>query len=90
MSTGQSVVLVESNFRRRAAISHCLAGTSIHVEPFESVEEMRRRWPHGTIVLVGDEDEVIHDLFSAMTDREQAAVGSGTRNRRCQPVPESV
>jgi FixJ family two-component response regulator len=68
MYTGHSVVLVDSNFRRRAAISHCLAGTSIHIEPFESVEEMRRRWPHGTILLIGDEDDAIHDLFAAMTD----------------------
>ena len=65
---GQSVVLVDSNFRRRAAISHCLAGTNIHVEPFEGIEEMRRRWPQGSILLVGDEHETIHDLFAAMTE----------------------
>ena len=68
LSSAHSVVLVDSNFRRRAAISHCLAGTAIHVEPFESVAEMTRRWPHGTILLVGDEDETIHDLFAAMTE----------------------
>ena len=67
MNTGYSVVLVDSNFRRRAAISHCLAGTNIHVEPFESVEEMTRRWPHGSILLIGDEDDIVHDLFAAMT-----------------------
>ena len=65
---GQSVVLVDSNFRRRAAISHCLAGTNIHVEPFEGIEEIRRRWPQGSILLVGDEHETIHDLFAAMTE----------------------
>ena len=67
MNTGYSVVLVDSNFRRRAAISHCLAGTNIHVEPFESIEEMTRRWPHGSILLIGDEDDIVHDLFAAMT-----------------------
>ena len=67
MNTGYSVVLVDSNFRRRATISHCLAGTNIHVEPFESVEEMTRRWPHGSILLIGDEDDIVHDLFAAMT-----------------------
>ena len=68
MSTGHSIVLIDTNFRRRAAISHCLAGTDIHVEPFEGIEEMRRRWPNGTIALVGDEDDIIHDLFAAMTE----------------------
>ena len=67
MNTGYSVVLVDSNFRRRATISHCLAGTNIHVEPFESIEEMTRRWPHGSILLIGDEDDIVHDLFAAMT-----------------------
>jgi two-component system response regulator FixJ len=59
--------LVDNNFRRRAAISHCLTGTGIHVEPFENIDEMSRRWPQGTIVLIGDEDDAIHDLFAAMT-----------------------
>ena len=68
MSNGHSIVLVDTNFRRRAAISHCLAGTDIHVEPFEGIDEMRRRWPNGTIALVGDEDDIIHDLFAAMTE----------------------
>ena len=68
MRTGHSIVLVDTNFRRRAAISHCLAGTDIHVEPFEGIDEMRRRWPNGTIALVGDEDDIIHDLFAAMTE----------------------
>ena len=67
MNTGYSVVLVDSNFRRRATISHCLAGTNIHVEPFESVVEMTRRWPHGSVLLIGDEDDIVHDLFAAMT-----------------------
>jgi two-component system, LuxR family, response regulator FixJ len=66
--TGHSIVLIDSNFRRRAAISHNLAGTDIHVEPFESVEEMSRRWPHGELMLVGDEDDVLHDLFAAMSE----------------------
>ena len=68
MSNGHSIVLVDTNFRRRAAISHCLAGTDIHVEPFEGIEEMLRRWPNGTLALVGDEDDIIHDLFAAMTE----------------------
>jgi len=66
--TGHSIVLIDSNFRRRAAISHSLAGTNLHVEPFESIEEMSRRWPQGELILVGDEDDVLHDLFAAMSE----------------------
>ncbi|MFM5895260.1 MAG: response regulator transcription factor [Novosphingobium sp.] len=66
--TGHSIVLIDSNFRRRAAISHNLSGTDIHVEPFESVEEMSRRWPHGALMLVGDEGDMLHDLFAAMSE----------------------
>ena len=64
----QTIVLIDNNFRRRAAISHNLSETSLHVEPFESVEEMSRRWPQGALMLVGDEDEVLHDLFAAMSE----------------------
>lgn len=65
--TGHSLVLIDCNFRRRAAISHNLAGTDIRVEPLESIEEMSRRWPQGPLMLVADEDDVLHDLFAAMT-----------------------
>ena len=64
----QTIVLIDNNFRRRAAISHNLSETSLHVEPFESVEEMSRRWPQGALMLVGDEDEVLHHLFAAMSE----------------------
>ena len=66
--TGHSIVLIDSNFRRRAAISHSLAGTSVHIEPFESIAEMSRRWPQGELILVGDEDDMLHDLFAAMNE----------------------
>ena len=67
MEQGHSIVVVDCDSRRRAAISHCLAGTSIHVEPFESVAEMLPRWPRGEVVLVADEGDTIHDLIAAMT-----------------------
>jgi len=66
--TGHSIVLIDSNFRRRAAISHSLAGTDIHVEPFESIEEMARRWPQSALILVGDEDDMVQELFAAMSE----------------------
>jgi FixJ family two-component response regulator len=66
MEQGNTIVLVDCNFRRRAAISHSLAGTGVHVEPFESVGEMLLRWPSGDVVLVADEDEEIGELIGAM------------------------
>ena len=63
-----TLILVDCDFRRRAAISHNLAGTGIHVEPFEGVAEMRLRWPRGEVVLVADDGDEIHDLINAMAD----------------------
>ena len=71
MSSADSIVLVDPDFRRRAALSHCLAGTELHAEPFEGVEEMRRRWPRGTIALVADEGDALHDLFVLMAELGQ-------------------
>ncbi len=68
MEQGNSIVLVDSDFRRRAAISHSLAGTGIHVEPFENVREMLLRWPRGEVALVADDDDAIHDLIGAMAE----------------------
>ena len=44
MERHQPIALIDSDFRRRAAISHCLAGTGIHIEPFEDLGELVRRW----------------------------------------------
>ena len=68
MEQAYSIVLVDCDSRRRAAISHSLAGTSIHVEPFESVAEMLPRWPRGVVALVADEGETIQTMIAAMTD----------------------
>ena len=61
-----SIVLVDGDYRRRAAISHSLAGTQIHVEPFESVAEMLERWPRGVVALVADEGETVQTMVAAM------------------------
>ena len=66
MDQGSTIVLVDCDFRRRAAISHSLAGTGIHVEPFENVSELLQRWPHGVVALVADEDDTIRELIEAM------------------------
>ena len=62
-----SLVLVDGDFRRRAAISHLLAGTPIHVEPFESPAELTVRWPRAGLLLVHDEGAAVAGLLAHMS-----------------------
>ena len=61
-----NLFLVDGDFRRRAAISHCLAGSNIHVEPFEDGTELVSRWPRGGLLLVHDDGTIIADLLRHM------------------------
>lgn len=68
MTQRANLVLVDGDFRRRAAISHCLAGTGIHVEPFEDSEELIRRWPRDGVLLVHDSGEAVQRIVDQMTE----------------------
>ncbi len=68
MERRRTLALIDSNFRRRAAISHCLAGSSIHVEPFEDIAEARLRWPRSGVLLVEDAGDNLRELLDHMTD----------------------
>jgi len=68
MQARQTIILIDSDFRRRAAISHCLAGTAIHVEPFEDLSELAHRWPREGMLLVHDEGAVVEQAIARMTD----------------------
>jgi len=52
--------------RRRAAISHCLADSAIHVEPFEDASELIGRWPRNGLLLVYDDGRSIAQLLTQM------------------------
>ena len=52
--------------RRRAAISHCLAESTIHVEPFEDASELIGRWPRNGLLLVYDDGRSIAQLLTQM------------------------
>lgn len=67
MSTSQSLTLVDSNFRRRAAVCHALSGNGVHVEPFEDIAELVKRWPQGGAILVHDDREALPGLLHHMT-----------------------
>lgn len=66
MSRRTNILLVDSDFRRRAAISHCLAGSALHVEPFEDTAELVSRWPREGLLLVHDSGDAIAGLLDHM------------------------
>ena len=66
MSNATSLFFVDGDVRRRAAISHCLAGSGIHVEPFEDVSELISRWPKAGLLLVHDDGKAIGTLLAQM------------------------
>ena len=66
MKTNENIFLVDGDVRRRAAISHCLAQNPIHVEPFESIQELIGRWPRNGLLLIHDEGSAISKLLNQM------------------------
>ena len=68
MALRHNLALVDGDHRRRAAISHCLAGSDIHVEPFEDVSELRAHWPKMGVLLVEDAGENLREVLDHMTD----------------------
>jgi two-component system, LuxR family, response regulator FixJ len=66
LSSGTSLFLVDGDVRRRAAISHCLSGGDLHVEPFEDAMELIARWPRSGLLLVHDDGRSIATLLGQM------------------------
>ena len=62
-----NLLLVDGNSRRRAAISHNLMGSELHVEPFEDAGELIARRPSEGVLLVHDEGEAITPLLEHMS-----------------------
>ena len=60
--------VIDSNSRRRAALTHGLSDCGIHVEPFEHIEEILYRWPRSGVILVEDADDNIRHLLFEMTE----------------------
>ena len=63
-----NLVLLDADFRRRAAISHLLASAGIHAEPFEDLAELVRRWPRDGVIFVNDQGDMIQRTVERMTD----------------------
>jgi len=66
MVRATSLFLIDGDFRRRAAISHCLAGSGVHVEPFEDAAELIARWPRTGLLLVHDDGASVAGLLLHM------------------------
>lgn len=71
MDTTRTVILIDANSRRRAAISHSLAGSGLHMEPFETVEELQGHWSRAEMVLVHDEGSSLADLIAEIARKGQ-------------------
>lgn len=68
MEFAVNLVLVDSDTRRRAAITHALSTSNIHIEPFESIIELAHSWPRSGIILLHDKDGAIETLIDAMAN----------------------
>ena len=67
MDNNSSLILIDSNMRRRASLSHELAGSGIHVEPFEDTGEIKLSWPRSGIIMAEDANDNIAQLIEHMT-----------------------
>ena len=65
--TTERLFLLDNDIRRRAAMSHCLSGSSFHVEPFESLEELLASFPNDGILLIRDVPDHIDVIVDHMT-----------------------
>ena len=68
MDRNTSLMLIDSDVRRRAAVCHELSGSGIHVEPFEDTGEIKQRWPRSGTILAEDADGNIPSLIEHMTE----------------------
>jgi FixJ family two-component response regulator len=69
MERRRNIAVVDSNTRRRAAMSHALFASAIHVEPFETIDELVLCWPRAEAILVDDRDEAIEELIDLMAEQ---------------------
>ncbi len=66
MDVREKLILIDPDVRRRAAVTHCLAATGIHIEPFEDLAELARAWPREGIILASDEGDLVRALLTDM------------------------
>ena len=71
MTQTMNLVLLDADFRRRAAFPHLLASTGIHAEPFEDLAELVRRWPRDGVIFIHDDGDMVRAAIAQMTEHGQ-------------------
>jgi two-component system, LuxR family, response regulator FixJ len=69
MEPRRFVSVLDSNSRRRAALTHGQNDPALHFEPFEHIEELLNRWPRSGVILFEDAFENLPHLLDEMTAR---------------------
>ena len=67
MEFHRRIALIDSNYRRRAAITHVLSANRVYAEPFESVDEILQCWPKVSAILVEDHEGNLQSLLENVT-----------------------
>jgi two-component system, LuxR family, response regulator FixJ len=70
MGVRKTLFLIDSDMRRRAAICHALAESSIYVEPFENTAEITAHWPRTGAILVEDGAGHVPELIEHMAGED--------------------
>ena len=68
MDKRRTIAVVDENSRRRAAMTHTFFNSAIHVEPFETIDELSLAWPRAEAIMVEDTDDCVSDLVSLMAE----------------------
>lgn len=66
MEHGSKLILIDHDTRRRAAISHALAASHIHVEPFETIDELATAWPRSGVAMIHDDPGSVAKVIEKM------------------------
>lgn len=66
MARSANLILIDSDLRRRASVSHALSPLRIHVEPFETIDELAEAWPRSGVVLIRDGTGQVRELIARM------------------------
>jgi len=86
-----NLILVDGNLRRRAAISHALSDSHVHVEPFEDIAELSAAWPRSGVILICDAPGAVRELIARMgRDGEWFPVVAFEENPTTQQVVEAT
>ncbi len=68
MNRRRTIAVVDENSRRRAAMTHTFSASSIHIEPFETIDELALSWPRSEAVMIEDTDDCVSELVALMAE----------------------